>query len=175
MQCPAVVEQEEGLSVSIIGEFLVIGRRTRRRKGGQKWQSRSAQWTGVQLLQQISHRETAKISNPTTQNCGVLAAIARDEQAGRVYSLDDVRVKINRLVYIHIRVIGAMCQIFIYPGDSLSNNKPLLGVNTGIFFLALLKGHDAVLVGMLHKVHLFIQLVVKASRRSLQTEGATSP
>jgi hypothetical protein len=54
-----------------------------------------------------------------------------------------------------------MCQIFIYPGDSLSNDKPLLGVDTGIFFLASLKGHDAVLVGMLHKVHLFIQLVVK--------------
>lgn len=54
-----------------------------------------------------------------------------------------------------------MCQIFIYPGDSLSNEQPLLGVDTGIFFLALLKGHDAVLVGMLHKVHLFIQLVVK--------------
>jgi hypothetical protein len=80
---------------------------------------------------------------------------------GDFYSLDDAGVKFNWLVYIHIQGIRAMCQIFINPGDSLSNVKPLFRVDTDIFFLASLKGHDAVLASMLHKDHMVIQIVVK--------------
>lgn len=75
----------------------------------------------------------------------------------RFNSLDNTGMKINRCVYINIDIrdiaIGAaMCEIFINPGNSLSKNKPLLGLDTGIFFLACMKDHDAVLVDMLYEV-----------------------
>lgn len=55
-----------------------------------------------------------------------------------------------------------MCQIFVDPGDSLGKEIPLLGVETGIVFLAILKGHNGVLILMLHKIDLLLQRVVKA-------------
>jgi hypothetical protein len=92
-----------------------------------------------------------------------------------VNSLDDAGVKINRSIEIHIWGIGAMSQIFIDPGDALGKDIPFLGVDAWMVFLAIFKGHNGVLVFMLHEIYLVVQRVVEVLEAVATNRGHHVP